>query len=203
MAISGGAVAYTAVGGLVLYSGIKGATLTDTAKAVLAGNLTVTGTQPIDFSPGTIVNSGVGAQAGGTTGSGSAGGSSGGGGSLQSGGSAQAILQRTAASFGWTGAQWQALASVEMAEAGFNPRAENPSSHAYGLAQSLGHPFAGGPASNGINEYGGFGLTPAQSRAASEGDPGPQALWMCRYIDATYHGSPEAAWAHEQADHWY
>src|SRR5487761_72818 len=47
--ISGAAVAYTTVGGLVLYSGIKGATLQDTVKAVLSGNLTLQNTEQIQF----------------------------------------------------------------------------------------------------------------------------------------------------------
>lgn len=43
----GVAVAYCVVGGVVLYSGIKGATLQDTVGAVLTGNLTVTDDEPI------------------------------------------------------------------------------------------------------------------------------------------------------------
>lgn len=44
----GAAVAYATAGGIILYSGIKGATIADTVKAVLAGNLKVSNTQPID-----------------------------------------------------------------------------------------------------------------------------------------------------------
>lgn len=47
MALNTAAVAYTAIGGLVAYSGIKGATLTDTARAVLSGNLTLRDTETI------------------------------------------------------------------------------------------------------------------------------------------------------------
>lgn len=47
MAFSGAAIAYATAGGLILYSGIKGATIADTAKAVLAGNLNVTNTEAI------------------------------------------------------------------------------------------------------------------------------------------------------------
>jgi hypothetical protein len=49
MAVSGSAVAYCVVGGVVLYSGIKGSSLSDTVKAVLAGNLNVTDTQTVPF----------------------------------------------------------------------------------------------------------------------------------------------------------
>ena len=45
------------------------------------------------------------------------------------------------------------------------------------------------------NQYGGYGLTDAQARAANSGDASMQALWMCNYIKSTY-GTPEAAAAH-------
>ena len=118
------------------------------------------------------------------------------------GGSAQQALRSAAKAYGWdTGSQWQALQSVEMAEAGFNPDAVNPTSGAYGLAQALGHGDAS-TAGTAANEYGGFGLTDAQARAANSGDAGAQALWMVNYIAATY-GTPAAAWQHEQTQHWY
>jgi cell wall-associated NlpC family hydrolase len=44
----GVAVAYAAVGGILLYSGIKGASIADTVGAVLKGNTTVADTEPID-----------------------------------------------------------------------------------------------------------------------------------------------------------
>ena len=47
MAINPAAVFYCVAGGLVAYSGIKGATLTDTAKAVFSGNLTLKDTETI------------------------------------------------------------------------------------------------------------------------------------------------------------
>lgn len=47
MSVSPAAVAYTVVGGLIAFSGIKGATIADTVKAVLSGNLTVINTEPI------------------------------------------------------------------------------------------------------------------------------------------------------------
>lgn len=62
MPMSGAAVAYCTIGGLILYSGIKGATIADTVKAALAGNLTVTSTEAISSgaaagsSPGSVVS---------------------------------------------------------------------------------------------------------------------------------------------------
>jgi hypothetical protein len=119
------------------------------------------------------------------------------------GGNAKTALMNAAATRGWnTGAQWTALDAIEMQEAGYDPTNTNPSSKAYGLAQSLGHGFSGGPAANGINEYGGNGLTPAQSRAASMGDPGPQSIWMVNYIAARY-GTPVVAEQFHLANNWY
>lgn len=43
----GVAVAYAVVGGVLLYSGIKGATIADTVGAVLTGNTTVSDSEPI------------------------------------------------------------------------------------------------------------------------------------------------------------
>ena len=50
MAFTGAAVAYTVVGGLVLFSGIRGYTVADTAKAVLTGNLSgLQSTETVSF----------------------------------------------------------------------------------------------------------------------------------------------------------
>jgi hypothetical protein len=117
-------------------------------------------------------------------------------------GSVQTILQNTAAQFGWgSGSEWQSLSYVENREAGFNPTAINPTSGALGLAQALGHGNANTAGRYG-NEYGGYGLTDAQARAANNGDPAAQALWMMNYIKDRY-GTPEAAAAHEQTYGWY
>jgi hypothetical protein len=53
MALSAAAVAYCTVGGLVLYSGIKGATIADTFRAALSGNLGLaTSTESISSASG-------------------------------------------------------------------------------------------------------------------------------------------------------
>lgn len=188
-AVSGIAVASVGAGVLLLYTGIRGKDLLSEVQALAAGKSAGTA-KPANQISGSA--SGGGGSGGG-----------GGGGPVPNTGSAQQALQQAAASRGWgSGAEWQALQSVEMAEAGFNPRARNPQSGAFGLAQALGHGTANTAAPDGTNEYGGFGLTDAQARAANSGQPGPQAAWMCNYIAATY-GDPAAAWAHEQANHWY
>lgn len=52
MAFSAAGVAYLVTGGLLLFSGIKGATIADTVESVFSGNLTVTDTEiiPVDNS---------------------------------------------------------------------------------------------------------------------------------------------------------
>jgi peptidoglycan DL-endopeptidase CwlO len=47
MSFSAAGVAYLATGGLLLYSGIKGATIADTVESVFTGKLAVTDTEPI------------------------------------------------------------------------------------------------------------------------------------------------------------
>jgi TP901 family phage tail tape measure protein len=100
-------------------------------------------------------------------------------------GTNQALGQQMAAAYGWTGAEWNALNQLEMMEAGWNNRARNPSSGAYGIPQALPEsklPFAG--------------------TAAGGSDAGAQIGWMLNYIKGRY-GDPIAALAHENMVHWY
>jgi hypothetical protein len=86
----------------------------------------------------------------------------------------------------WGPGQFGPFAQLEMQEAGWNPRALNPSSGAAGLAQAL-------PASKyppGAWPY--HGLESAKL----------QLQWMMGYIRDRY-GSPAGAWAHEQSAGWY
>jgi hypothetical protein len=100
------------------------------------------------------------------------------------GGIIATMMKNMAAARGWTGAQWDALYAVEMAEAGFNMTATNPSSGAYGLAQFI----------NGPSEYAQYGGNSTTAQG--------QITGMLNYIAQRY-GTPEAAWAHESAYHWY
>jgi hypothetical protein len=101
-----------------------------------------------------------------------------------SAGSVKALAQVMAAAKGWTGAQWAALNNVEMAEAGWNLNAKNPTSAAYGIAQ-----FINGPGE--YAQYGGNSTTAAGQITA-----------FLNYVEQRY-GTPEAAWAHEQQFGWY
>lgn len=86
----------------------------------------------------------------------------------------------------WGASQWGPFNQLEMSEAGWNPRAQNPSSGAAGLAQAL--PPSKYPA--GAWPY--TGLRSAKL----------QLEWMMGYIKDRY-GSPSAAWAFHQANNWY
>jgi hypothetical protein len=97
-------------------------------------------------------------------------------------GSPQAVARALLSARGWS-AQWSAFNALEMGEAGWNPRALNPSSGACGLPQAL--PCSKLP--NGINS------TVTQ-----------QVTWMLDYIARNY-GSPAKAYAAwlSRSPHWY
>jgi hypothetical protein len=190
MAINGTALFITGVGGMFLYSGISNKSVLSVIQNV------ITGKSPAKATP----NTADAAQTSGLAGIGSSAAQAA---ATVSGGSPFTAMQNAAATHGWsTGAEWDAIFAIEDEEAGFNPKAKNPSSGAWGMAQSLGHNYAGGPAANGVNEYGGQGLTAAQSQLASLGDPTYQAVWMMNYIASRY-GDPIAAQAFHKASGWY
>lgn len=197
MPLSGTALAAAAVGGLFLYSGIRGT-------GVLAGvQNVVQGKTPTTLPQTTAIQGTSDAGAAGDLVSGILAGSNTPPGDAGSGSAARIALQAAATIHGWgSGAQWNAVDAIENQEAGYDSTATNPSSKAYGLAQSLGHGFPGGPAPNGINEYGGEGLSTQESYAASMGDPVPQAKWMMNYIASRY-GTPVVAEQFHLANGWY
>lgn len=88
------------------------------------------------------------------------------------------------AKYGWGTDQFNALVQLWTRESGWNYRAENPSSGAYGIPQSL-----------------------PGSKMATEGadwrtNPETQIRWGLKYIKGRY-GDPLGAWAHFQAHNWY
>lgn len=94
------------------------------------------------------------------------------------------IGQLMAAERGWTGSQWQCLNSLWTKESNWNPSADNPTSSAYGIPQSL-----------------------PGSKMASKGadwatNPATQIAWGLDYIAGSY-GTPCGAWSHSQAVNWY
>jgi len=198
MAINGVALGAIAIGGAFVYGGIAGKSPLTLIQAAVSGNnpASTAQTQAILDTP-----SATGGTVGDTTPTGSAAADN----TAVTGGSVHQIFQQTAAQFGWgSGAEWQALNNVEMNEAGYNPHARNSSSGALGIAQALGHGTSNTAGTLG-NEYGGYGLSDAQAKAANSGDPAAQSLWMMNYMKDRY-GDPIATWAqyhHPDGSKWY
>ncbi|MFF8406894.1 phage tail tape measure protein [Streptomyces sp. NPDC015684] len=101
-------------------------------------------------------------------------------------GSAQEFAQAALKSYGWGPSQWPALKALWNGESGWNYRALNASSGAYGIPQAL----------------------PASKMASAGSDwktnAATQIKWGLSYIRERY-GSPAHAWAEWQArsPHWY
>lgn len=93
------------------------------------------------------------------------------------------VARRLAAQRGWTGAQWSALSELVSRESSWNPRAQNPTSSAYGLFQFLDSTWS---------SVGG--------RKTS--DPGKQIVYGLRYIAQRY-GTPRGAVRFHDAHNWY
>lgn len=100
-------------------------------------------------------------------------------------GSAKAIAQQLMRHYGWdSSTQFYCLDRLYMRESGWNHRARNPHSGAYGIPQSL----------------------PASKMASAGADwrtnPETQLRWGLSYIKSRY-GTPCGAWAFWQRHHWY
>lgn len=101
------------------------------------------------------------------------------------GGSAKAIVQQLAAQRGWTGNQWRDLDQLVAHESSWNPKAQNPTSSAYGLFQFLNSTWKG---------VGGHKTS----------DPTLQGKYGLQYIAQRY-GNPSKAWDfwNSHTPHWY
>ena len=175
--VNGFAVAYTALGGLLIYSGIKGTSLTSTFTGLTHGTLDSTPEASASVSTG----SGTATAAAGNTGA-----------ETKSAAANQALAQQVIAAnpayAGWgSGADWQDLVSLWNQESGWSNTADNPQSGAYGIAQAL-------PSS----KYPPAGRPPPEGTA----DAQTQVEWGLSYILARY-GSPQMAWGHEVSNGWY
>ena len=86
--------------------------------------------------------------------------------------------------YGWGSSQFGCLEALWEKESGWNVRADNPSSSAYGIPQAL----------------------PGRKMASAGSDwrtnPVTQIRWGLGYIKDVY-GSPCGAWQHSQAKNWY
>ncbi|HWJ68381.1 MAG TPA: transglycosylase SLT domain-containing protein [Nocardioides sp.] len=99
-------------------------------------------------------------------------------------GTNRALGYRLMVEFGFPEEQWAYLDALWHRESGWNHLAENPSSGAYGIPQSL----------------------PATKMAVVGADwrtnPETQINWGLAYIGARY-GTPQRAWAHSERVGWY
>lgn len=99
-------------------------------------------------------------------------------------GSNRALGYQMLLDFGFPEGQWRFLDALWHRESGWNHLAENPTSGAYGIPQSL----------------------PARKMAVAGKDwrtsPETQIRWGLAYIAARYR-SPERAWAHSERVGWY
>ena len=86
--------------------------------------------------------------------------------------------------YGWSSSQFGCLDSLWMKESGWNSRATNGSSGAYGIPQSLP------------------GSKMASAGSDWQTNPATQIKWGLQYIKDVY-GSPCSAWSHSQAVNWY
>jgi resuscitation-promoting factor RpfB len=121
MALSAPAVAYCAIGGIILYSGFKGASISDTLRSALKGNLNVTDTETI----GTPASVGTAGDTGASNATAS---------------QNQALAKQLATQLGhadWTtGQEWQDWVSLWNQESSWQDEA-NPNSTARGIAQNI------------------------------------------------------------------
>lgn len=101
-----------------------------------------------------------------------------------SAGSAKAVALSMVIERGWPVSQFDCLSKLWQKESSWKVTAENRSSGAYGIPQSL----------------------PGSKMASVASDwrtnPATQIEWGLRYISARY-GSPCGAWSHSQAVNWY
>jgi hypothetical protein len=98
--------------------------------------------------------------------------------------SPEQIAEQMLSQFGWSSSQFSCLQPLWEHESGWSVTAENPTSGAYGIPQSL-------PASQMSSAGADW-----QTNAAT------QIRWGLTYIQGRY-GSPCGAWAREEADNWY
>jgi hypothetical protein len=176
--INGFTAGYTIAGGVILWSGIKGSSISDTFRSVLKGSTAPQVTEQITGSAAaaqsasipTTNNGGMQSITGNPT--------------SATESANQATARLMAASYGWsTGQQWTALNNIVMSESGWSNTAQNPGSTAYGIFQFLDTTWA----------------TTGYSKSS---DPVVQIAAGLAYIKARY-GSPVNAWNFHLANGWY
>lgn len=173
MPIKGGYLLAAGGGALLLWSGVRGRNWSTSLRDLISGKpVPATQSNPILSSPVTggsasPVGGGINVPI-----------------SALSKGKNVALGKTMAAAYGWVGTQFSDLNALWTRESGWNNHAQNPSSGAYGIPQSL-------PPS----KMGALANPPTSSAVA-------QIRWGLKYIKQTYK-TPAGAWAHEQANGWY
>jgi len=183
MPSNGTAIAAGMIGAGLLWSALFNKSLLSTAKSVVQGKAPTPGPE---VAPPITAGAAVSGLL--SSGSGIPGVTVGIPAGVAAGGNNRALGQSMAAELGWTGAQWTALDQLWERESGWSNTADNPTSGAYGIPQSLPYskmPKAAWPPS-----------------AGGSANAGAQIQWGLAYIKGRY-GTPEAAWQHELANDWY
>jgi Transglycosylase SLT domain len=174
---SGLGVFATVSGAILVYSGVKGYSISTSIRDLLSGKSPDTGQTAVPISPAgnelqTMIESGsLSGTVEGALGP-----------SNSSAQQNQKLGQAMAAQKGWTGAQWNALNQLIMDESGWRNNAQNPTSTAYGIGQFLDSTWA--------------------SFGPKTSNPSLQIAYTLAYIEERY-GTPANALAHENAYHWY
>jgi hypothetical protein len=99
-------------------------------------------------------------------------------------GSPEQVAEQMLSQFGWSSSQFSCLQPLWEHESGWNLTAENPTSGAYGIPQSLP------------------GSQMSSAGADWQTDAATQIRWGLTYIHGRY-GSPCGAWSHEISVGWY
>lgn len=177
MPVKGGYLFAASAGGILLWSGVKGHMWSQTLRNIISGQPVGAENLPITTSQAAYTASDQQqAQSQFLP-------------SLGKGGTVaknKVIGMSLAAAYGWTGSEWTALDTLWDGESGWDNRAKNPTSGAYGIPQAL-------PAS----KMGSLANPPMSSASA-------QIAWGLKYIKQVY-GSPSralAAWQ-SRSPHWY
>jgi hypothetical protein len=189
MPVKGTYLAIAGGGALLIWSGLKGKAWSDVLRQLIAGKKPGAATTAYQISGTPAMAFGVGG-----------GGSNSGAITAAESGTYKAFAMTLLVKYGWAG-QFSAFNSIVMGESSWNPKATNPSSGAFGIAQALGHGTANTHGSI-TNMYGNYGTSDATCRAANSGNGYAQITWMMSYIKEAY-GSPNAAWAFHQANDSY
>jgi hypothetical protein len=176
MPIKGGYLIAAGSGALLLWSGLRGKSLSASLRNVISGK------SPTTLAAAYSITTSPNAYSSGSSTSGYPGGTTALGGSATAN---KAIAKILAAPYGWSvGSNWNALDMLWTREDGWSKTATNASSGAYGIPQSL-------PASK-----------MASAGANYRTSASTQIKWGLKYIKDRY-GSPVNAWAHEQSNGWY